>query len=290
MEQTILGFAGKKQAGKNTSYSCVRLWRPEAQEFSFADSLKRVCIDVLGLEENQAYGTDDDKNTLVPHLLWDNFPLQAWAKESGGIFIGQPDNVRFKIQELPPDLHVCGDAIPFKPGTVITNFINTYSEVNEHICSGVQFPSPASYNPNETWNDGVKLTRKQGPMTAREVLQYWGTEIFRRQYHDVWADACIRKIRKSGCRFAVITDCRFPNEVEAVQKAGGKVIKLTRVVFPDDTHPSETALDPEHFDRNKFDAILHNSEMSVDEQCESLYSILRRWGVVGHKSVKRIHV
>lgn len=115
---------------------------------------------------------------------------------------------------------------------------------------------------------------RSGPMTVREVLQYWGSEIFRRQYQDVWADACIRAIRKSGVPFAVITDCRFPNEVSAAQRAGGKVIRLSRVVFPNDTHVSETALDPDQFEWKNFDIIINNRWMTVEEQCRTLYHVL----------------
>lgn len=278
MKQVVVGMAGRKQSGKNTSYSCIRLWRPEAQDFSFAESLKRMAVDILGLEENQAFGTDEDKNTIVPHLLWDNFPIPAWNQQnSQAVFIGQPDN-----RHWPVTIESCH---------FIPSEVNFYNAVDEKFTNcTIDSVTCKEYDGDDAWDNGVKLRRKRGPMTAREVLQYWGTEIFRKQYADVWADACIRKIRKSGCRLAVITDCRFPNEVEAVQKAGGRVIKLTRVVFPEDRHHSETALDSENFDQSRFDAILDNSEMSIDEQCEALYSLLRRWGVVDSKGVHRIHV
>lgn len=240
-EQTILAFSGKKQSGKNTSYSCLRLWRAEAQEFSFADSLKRVCIDVLGLEEWQAYGTDTEKNSLVPHLLWENFPVTV-----------------LKSGHIVDPVDSCMDSCIAK------------GLLGDAVEEG--------YEP------------RTGPMTAREVLQYWGTEIFRKQYNQVWADACIRKIRKSQCKLAVITDCRFPNELEAVQNAGGKVIRLTRNVFPNDKHPSETALDAEVFDHSRFDAVLDNAELELTEQCEELYGLLRRWDIVSAKTVKRFHV
>lgn len=238
MEQTLLALSGRKQSGKGTSYTCIRLWRPEAVEFSFAEPLKRMCVDILGLEEWQAFGTDEQKRTPVPHLLWENFPIPAWDCPNGTVHIGCSKIIRWYEGEFDTDTYI----------------------------------------------------PKKGVMTAREVLQYYSTEIFRKQYHNVWANACIRKIRKSGCPLAVITDCRFPNEVETIQAAGGRVIKLTRNPFPEDNHPSETALDVERYDQRRFDAILDNANMTIDEQCEALYGLLRRWGVVESKSVKRIHV
>lgn len=48
----------------------------------------------------------------------------------------------------------------------------------------------------------------------------------------------------------VLTDCRFPNEADAIRDAGGQIIRVNRPEFPDDgdPHPSETALDRNPFD------------------------------------------
>jgi hypothetical protein len=42
--------------------------------YSFADPLKDFCINVLGLSYENCWGTDAQKNSIVPHLLWDNLP------------------------------------------------------------------------------------------------------------------------------------------------------------------------------------------------------------------------
>lgn len=42
----------------------------------------------------------------------------------------------------------------------------------------------------------------------------------------------------------IISDCRFPNEAEAIKKRGGIIIKVVRdSVVSDDTHQSETHID-----------------------------------------------
>lgn len=59
----------------------------------------------------------------------------------------------------------------------------------------------------------------------------------------------------------IITDLRFPNEVEAIKKTvGGLTVRVQRPGMPDtDTHESETALD--HY--NEFDyIILNNSDIT----------------------------
>jgi hypothetical protein len=114
-------------------------------------------------------------------------------------------------------------------------------------------------------------------MTAREVMQYIGTDVFRKVYPNVWADATIRKIKADGTDMAIICDCRFPNEVEAITKAGGKVIRYTRDPLHD-MHSSETALDKENFDWGKFSHVIDNADLTIIEQCTETFDYLNSVG------------
>jgi hypothetical protein len=65
-------------------------------------------------------------------------------------------------------------------------------------------------------------------LTPRWVLQYWGTEVCRRGFHDdIWIASLENKLRNSKDN-VVISDCRFPNEVESIKRAGGKVVRVIR--------------------------------------------------------------
>ena len=65
-------------------------------------------------------------------------------------------------------------------------------------------------------------------LTPRWVLQYWGTEVVRRAFHDdTWIASLENKLRKSRDD-VVISDCRFPNEIAAIKRAGGLVIRVHR--------------------------------------------------------------
>lgn len=249
MDQKILAFSGRKQSGKNTCCNLIigfemvslgltshfkikdgHLWvndilgdtqnqgifditdrRPIMKDFlsrhldpfikiySFADLLKTgVCMEVLGLTEEQCYGTDEQKNTET-HIRWGDMPT---------------------------------------PNTSIRN----------------------------------------KKMTAREVMQYVGTDIFRRMYPNVWVDATIRKIKQEGCLMALICDCRFPNEVEGVKNAGGKVIRLTKNSEDTDAHSSEIALDEENYDWSNFDSVIDNSSFTISEQNKAVYETLKGFG------------
>jgi hypothetical protein len=70
-------------------------------------------------------------------------------------------------------------------------------------------------------------------LTPRWVLQYWGTEVARRSFHDnIWIASLENKLRKTHDDI-VISDCRFPNEIAAIKRAGGIVIRVTRGPDPE---------------------------------------------------------
>jgi hypothetical protein len=65
-------------------------------------------------------------------------------------------------------------------------------------------------------------------LTPRHVLQVWGTEVARRGFHDdIWIASLENKLRKTTDD-VVISDCRFPNEIAAIRRAGGLVVQVHR--------------------------------------------------------------
>jgi hypothetical protein len=73
-------------------------------------------------------------------------------------------------------------------------------------------------------------------ITPRWVLQNWGTEVCRDGFHqDIWIASLENKLRRSKDNI-VISDCRFPNEFQAIRAAGGKIIRVKRGPEPD-WHP-----------------------------------------------------
>ena len=116
-------------------------------------------------------------------------------------------------------------------------------------------------------------------MTAREVLQYVGTDVFRAMQHNVWSSATIRLIQKEQPDIALIADCRFPNEVEAVKNAGGLLVKLNRNLY-DSTHASETALDATNYDQSNFDLTIANLDGGIDEKNNIIKNFLIHKGIL----------
>lgn len=70
-------------------------------------------------------------------------------------------------------------------------------------------------------------------LTPRWILQYWGTEVCRRAFHDdIWIASLENKLRNSTDNI-VISDCRFPNEIKSIRNTGGIVIRVIRGEEPD---------------------------------------------------------
>jgi len=135
------------------------------------------------------------------------------------------------------------------------------------------------YGTDEQKNELTDIVRDGSQLTVREVMQFIGTDIFRKMKPNIWIDATIKKIQNEAPDLAVIADCRFPNEVETVKNIGGYVIKLNRNPFNSD-HASEVALDFGKYDHRNFNLVLNNERMSIDEQNFTLLRILTKKGIL----------
>jgi hypothetical protein len=81
---------------------------------------------------------------------------------------------------------------------------------------------------DEWWSDRLNMD-----ITPRWVLQYWGTEVGRKAFHnDIWIASLENKLRTIEDDI-VVSDCRFPNEIEAIKKAGGTVVRVVRGPEPE---------------------------------------------------------
>jgi len=127
-------------------------------------------------------------------------------------------------------------------------------------------------------------------VTPRWILQYWGTEVCRRGFHDdIWIASLENKLRNSSDD-VVISDCRFPNEIKAIRNQGGIVLRVVRGPEPEwydlavesnlgsfdhmktaypDVHASETA-----WVGTEFDAVLDNNA-TLDQLYKQVNDLLQ---------------
>jgi hypothetical protein len=109
-------------------------------------------------------------------------------------------------------------------------------------------------------------------LTPRTLLQLLGTECGRQIIHpNIWVNALFADYdTSSNYDFNwIITDVRFPNEVQAIKDKGGIVIKINRDSDVVDNHSSETALD----NYDGFDFVVDNNG-SIDDLTNNLIKII----------------
>jgi len=112
-------------------------------------------------------------------------------------------------------------------------------------------------------------------MSVREFLQKLGTDAIRNGLHpNAWVNAAMVGYypihhAPNGIEYPnwIFTDCRFPNEAQAIKDRGGVIIRIDRPgVGPVNDHPSETALDDWDFDYK----ILNASDLESLKQTVSV--------------------
>lgn len=109
-----------------------------------------------------------------------------------------------------------------------------------------------------------------GGKTPRHAMQTLGTEWGRDLIHpDIWVDSFFR--RAAQFDNVVCSDVRFPNEIDAIHKAGGKVYRLERPLAENSfsSHESEKLVDT-----LEVDGIIDNS----GTQNDLYWAVLRTLG------------
>jgi len=221
----IVGEDGKKEQGDTfldvsrrdsdfVEWAMYNMW-PFVKKYSFADSLKSICMSLFGLTYEQCYGSNAYKDQIIPHLLWENMPGVVTA-----------------------------------PG----RFPSNYYKLTHH---------------------------KPGPMTAREFMQFFGTDVMRKMWEPVWIKRTLKDIEEERPLLAIIDDCRFKNEILAIQEVGGKVIGQTRSPHAD-SHSSEKEIKDNW---NLLDRVIDNQDMEIHDVCKVVINILGEWGWLGAATV-----
>jgi hypothetical protein len=102
-------------------------------------------------------------------------------------------------------------------------------------------------------------------LTPRYILQHFGTDLFRKHFHqDIWVKIVENKLKQltnDGIN-VVITDCRFENEINLITKYGGKIVKVYRDL-PQWFHKYQQGVNVEEA------ALLHASEVNwIRSHCD----------------------
>lgn len=261
----ILAICGKKTSGKTTLCNFLHGYQLKAygiiEDFDLTDKGKLI-IKATNDEGLKVSSLIDVANKDLEFGQWAAYNMWPFVKQYS--FATTLKDMAINLFEIP---HEC---------------IYGTNERKEQLIEHLRWENmPGVYTDNNMYNlsieanpdlEKVLMYQHAGPMTARQFMQFIGTEIFRRMYGDVWANLTLREIVEEKSQLAVIDDGRFDNEIDRVHAAGGKAILLRRVDSIDD-HFSEHG-----FINTVFDGEIDAREMSVLQMCEALMGILNEWG------------
>jgi len=284
----ILGFSGKKGSGKNTAANFVVGTFMKALEltqgdFKILSSGELFLPDILGDDQNQGIFNINDQSANMQDFcqkhLYEFVKLYSFADilkyEVCIKILGLTHAQCFDAAHKNDKTHLLWENMP----GVITDIDEPDSSINVKEIFGRLGKYYTKF--------GDVVYHKAGPMTAREVMQFMGTEIFRKIYHNVWVDCLIRQIKKDRPLMAIITDVRFPNEVDGIisinePDLNGACIRLLRNPHQD-SHESEIALD--NYPLENYLKVIDNSNMTIQEQNIEIADTLESHGWLPHAMI-----
>jgi hypothetical protein len=245
----IIGISGRKQAGKNTcaNYITGHILKSKemVQDFHINDN---------GELEIQTFDSNGKIGWGVFDILRKDRAFVNYAEQNLWPFV--------KVYHFADSLkQICNSLFGFTLDQVYG------SDDNKNQLTHLLWENMPENHENLT-----------GPITAREFMQHFGTNIIRKIKDDAWVSSTMSHITEESSEVAIIPDVRFPNEVEAIHKCGGVVIRLTRDTQNSD-HKCETALDKDNFDWSKFNLVVDNTDKSILELSEILSDISYSWRI-----------
>jgi len=132
-------------------------------------------------------------------------------------------------------------------GTVADELVNTYGFSQDSFAAALKDITAILFNWDRTMLEGntpeSREAREQVDsfwaeklcipnFTPRLALQLLGTDVFRNHFHqDIWVLSVMARYKKGDN--VVISDARFPNEVQIIRDLGGRIIQVDRGEEPE---------------------------------------------------------
>jgi len=113
--------------------------------------------------------------------------------------------------------------------------------------------------PDKRYRKGPYFPDKKEYWTPREILQFMGTDCYRKIDNNFWVKALVKRIKKEKLSNIIITDARFPNEVDIMKDLGAYHIRVIRDVTTEihgEHHASETSVN----ECTNIDFIVYNNK------------------------------
>jgi len=112
-------------------------------------------------------------------------------------------------------------------------------------------------------------------ITPRYLLQIMGTEIMRQNFHDdIWVKIIEKEFVMQPNQKFVISDVRFPNEIDMIRKYGGEIWWVKRGPWPEWVGPwREIGIEPEGVHQSEYMWLMNNPDRLIenDSDLDNLY-------------------
>jgi hypothetical protein len=290
METRIIGFAGAKQSGKSTCSNFIHGYelsgRDVIDNFLLTDT-GRLIVKTDIIEDGKESKSEtflDTSRKDEQFVEWAMFNMWPYVKKYSfadtlkeiaitlfGLSYEQVyGDDSYKNQRIP---HLKWENMPG---------VMTPTEWSTRQGGVIVLTDSGGEAKVKLASEDFGIQLNEGPMTAREFLQYLGTDIMRKIHDPIWVNRLIKDIKLEEPTIAVVDDVRFLNEIEAIQDAGGIVIGLNRCPF-ESVHSSEQVV-KDHW--NKFDYVIDNQELGIQDTCVEVIKILEQAGWVSEKSAQ----
>lgn len=234
----IISISGKIGSGKDTvgkiiQYLTANKWSAEVTINSF----------INGGHEYLSY----NENT---NLNWKIKKFADTLKDIVCLLIGctreQLEDQKFKETELGEEWWCYKTSFPSDHPNIYVNKKDALY-ITEHYYGYIK-DDPERYN--ISFEEAVNISIELVKLTPRLLLQLLGTECGRDIIHpNIWVNSLMSNYKakvpekyKGEYELSnwIITDTRFPNELQAVKDRGGISIRVTRSDFVDCTHCGKT--------------------------------------------------
>jgi hypothetical protein len=242
---------------------------------------------ILGISGKQGSGKDSVSN-FIHALLFPSIAVEvdgqevpwvdyAYVDEGGKLIVPNSETTEGILDLTNPEVQktlfeegVSKVVQRFEPAAIAKRFACDYLGLSWQTLNGSHEDKDSETR--YPWLGVIKSGPKMpGFMTHRQILEYFDTWI-RGFDESLPINLTLNDVEASETDRAVIVGVRHPSDVEGIHKRGGRVIRLLRNPYKSDTK-SENAL-------NKFegfDAVIDNSELSMQDCHAQVFELLKTW-------------
>lgn len=103
-------------------------------------------------------------------------------------------------------------------------------------------------------------------MTAREVMEYYGTGVLRKLDEDIFVKGLVSQLQNETTNLALVTDVRRANEAKILRDNGAFIIRLLR--------GEEPKISESDINEAEVDLTLDNRELTMEEALEQVLNFM----------------